>query len=125
MKKLILVIFYVFIFNTSSFALVTLLKDPKAKIPQEFTDSYEALLDQADLPDTDKALLARALTLPDFVRVANDQDVVDPQAIQAARKKIKDHLAKAFESKFLKIFNDTQDKGSYKPTAEDKGKRQC
>ncbi|MAM35395.1 MAG: aminopeptidase N [Micavibrio sp.] len=100
-----------------------MLADPTAKIPQEFTDSYAALLDQAGDPATDKALLARSLSLPDFTMIANDQNEVDPQAIHKVREKIKSHLAKTFESKFLKIFGDNKSTGQYSPSPKDMGMR--
>ena len=55
------------------------------------------LLEQAEKPDADKALLARALTLPDIGFIGQQRIVVDPAPFIKARQGIMRAIAARFE----------------------------
>ncbi len=54
----------------------------------EFLDSYSALLNQAAAPETDKALLALSLSLPDIPFIGQFRRHVDPRAIYEVRETV-------------------------------------
>jgi aminopeptidase N len=71
----------------------------------DFLDSYGLLLDQCLRPETDKALLARALALPDVSFIGQHRDTVDPAAIYAARESVLAAIRQKFSVMLRKIYN--------------------
>jgi aminopeptidase N len=65
-----------------------LLENPEKEVWPDFIDSYGALLDLANNPVTDKALLTRFLSIPDITVIGQRQEVIDPSAIYIVREKI-------------------------------------
>lgn len=86
-------------------------------------ESLESLLDQALAGKSDKALLARALTLPEVQIIAQTRDVVDPDTIHAARETIKKRFLNSHRPKLFELYQANEDNGPYTPSAEDMAKR--
>lgn len=91
--------------------------------PAAYIDSYGALLDHALDPASDKALMARALCLPDIPVIAQQQDVVDPSAIYDVRQNIRKAIKRTHKDKLAKIYDANTDSGDFSITPEAMGKR--
>jgi aminopeptidase N len=72
--------------------------------PEEFLQTIGALLDQAKDSNQDRALLARALSLPDVVLIAQTRNVVDPDAIHAARNALKKAIKSSYKKEIKDIY---------------------
>ena len=83
-------------------------KGREPEVWPEFLDSYGALLDQAFSPDTDKALLALALSLPDTAFIGQFRRHVDPQAIYDVREAVFAAIRQRAHSKIEKIYNENR-----------------
>ena len=88
-------------------------------VPVDFLETYGSLLDRALDPQSDKALMARAISLPDVTRIGQEQDVIDPQAIHEARERVLNAIVDKFEDKLEKLYsaNRTGANFSITPTA--------
>lgn len=86
-------------------------------------ESLERLLDLAIQGKGDKALLARALSLPEVQIIAQTRDVVDPDAIYAAREKIAKLFAERCADKLLSVYKGNVETGPYSITPEAMAKR--
>lgn len=64
-------------------------------------------------PTLDKSLIAQALTLPDEDYVAGFMDVVDPEAIHAARSALRRALACTHRDALLAVYEENADSGPY------------
>ncbi len=79
------------------------------------TEAFRGLLTaSAD----DKAVLAEMLTLPSEAYIAEQQPMVDVDAIHAARDFVKRSLATALREEFLALYSDNQSDADYAPSAE-------
>ncbi len=79
------------------------------------TDAFRGLL---AAPADDKAVLAEMLTLPSEAYIAEQQPMVDVDAIHAARDFVKRSLATALRDEFLTLYRDNQSAAEYAPSAE-------
>ncbi|MFA7456942.1 MAG: aminopeptidase N, partial [Micavibrio sp.] len=86
-------------------------------------ESLESLLDQAVQGQGDKALLAKALGLPDIQIIAQSRESVDPDAIYAAREKVKRAFAARCRDKLMTVYTANAEKGAYGITPEDMARR--
>lgn len=82
-------------------------------------DSMTKLLDKTD----DKALLAKALSLPEVQIIAQTRDVVDPDSIHAARERVKKEFAARNKSKLLSLYQSNVESGSYSITPDSMARR--
>ncbi|WP_431025935.1 aminopeptidase N [Halomonas sp. H5] len=71
----------------------------------------------------DKAVLAEMLTLPSEAYIAEQQPVVDVDAIHAARSFVKQGLAMALRDEFLAIYEANLSEASYAPEPEQIARR--
>ncbi len=69
--------------------------------PQEFLDIYGALLES----DLDPALKTRALSLPDIIRIGQEQNIVDPDKIHKKRESVRKSVKRTHKSTMEKIYN--------------------
>ncbi|KFF49944.1 aminopeptidase N [Gammaproteobacteria bacterium MFB021] len=83
-------------------------------------EAYRSLLDE---PGDDQAVLAEMLTLPSEAYIAEQQPVVDVDAIHAAREFVRQSLAWALRDAFLAVYRDNQTDEPYAPTPEQIGRR--
>ncbi|MDW7747223.1 aminopeptidase N [Halomonas sp.] len=79
------------------------------------TEAFRVLL--ASETD-DKAVLAQMLTLPSEAYIAEQQPLVDVDAIHAARTFVKQSLALALRDDFLRVYREHQDDAPYVPEPE-------
>lgn len=86
-------------------------------------ESLESLLDLAVQGKEDRALIAKALALPDVQIVAQTRDVVDPDAIYAAREKIKAAFVARCHDKLMTVYADNAEKGAYSVAPESMARR--
>lgn len=86
-------------------------------------ESLENLLDQALQGKGDKALLARALTLPDIQIIAQTRDIVDPDAIYKARESVKRALLGRAKEKIVSIYKKNMENGPYNVDSKSMAKR--
>jgi len=91
--------------------------------PADFLETYSGLLDRALDPQSDKALMARALSLPDIPRIAQEQDIVDPQAIFEAREKVLNSIVDNFSDKLGEIYTANRTGPDFSITPEAMGQR--
>jgi aminopeptidase N len=75
------------------------------------------------LSDPDPAFAAEALTLPSETFLAESMEVVDPDALHAARNALRRHLALALKSELLAAYRANEVPGPYSPDAAAIGKR--
>ncbi|WP_141441286.1 aminopeptidase N [Vreelandella titanicae] len=78
-------------------------------------DAFRALLGG---PMSDKAVLAEMLTLPSEAYIAEQQPIVDVDAIHAAREFVRQSLAVALRDEFLAIYEANVTEEAYAPTPE-------
>ncbi len=93
------------------------------QLDEALIGSLEALLEQAVQGKKDKALLAKALALPEVQIIAQTRDVVDPDKIYQAREKIRKEFAKRYQEKLLTVYNANVEKGAYGITPDDMARR--
>jgi len=72
---------------------------------------------------TDPAFAAEALTLPGEATLAEQLDVVDPDALHAARNGLRRHLAEQLGAEFRSCYESLAPKGVYRPDSHDAGRR--
>jgi aminopeptidase N len=84
------------------------------------TDALRVTLNDAAL---DPAFREVALTLPSETMIAEQMDVIDPQAIHAARQFLRKTLASGLRGDLLDAYHANQTPGDYSPDAGSAGKR--
>src|SRR5207342_2460890 len=88
--------------------------------PESFVAAFARVL--ADGP-TDPAFAADALTLPSEGYLAEQMDVVDPDAVHVVRIALRRHLAQALRAELLAAHHSLAVSGSYSPDAASAGRR--
>lgn len=78
-------------------------------------DAFKALLSG---PVSDKAVLAEMLTLPSEAYIAEQQPIVDVDAIHSAREFVRQSLAVALRDEFIAIYEANVTEEAYAPTPE-------
>jgi len=75
------------------------------------------------LSDSDPAFIAEALTLPGEATLAEQMDVVDPEALFQARAGLARALAAALEADFSSVYEQLAPAGAYRPDTADAARR--
>ncbi len=89
--------------------------------PASFVDACRRLLQTHAERGT--AFVAEALTLPGEATLAELLDVVDPEALHAARNALRRHLAEQLEGEFSGLYAGLTARAPYAPTSEQAGRR--
>jgi aminopeptidase N len=89
-------------------------------LDETFTTALRTLLQDETL---DAAFRELALTLPSETVIAEKMEVVDPQAIHAARRFLRRGIAAALKNELLAAYEASQTPGPYSPDAISAGKR--
>ncbi len=97
--------------------------DESADVPAAFLETYGDLLERALDPSSDKALMARALSIPDIPRIAQERNIVDTDAIFEARQNILDTLATECGDKLEEIYAANRTSSDFSITPEAMGQR--
>jgi len=92
----------------------------KLAIPRAFLDASARIL--ADAPK-DPAFAAEALALPSEGTIAEQMEIVDPDAIHAVRNELKRGLSGTLKEKLLETYRAHRIPGPYSPDAASAGKR--
>lgn len=100
-----------------------MLADGSTDVPEDYIESFGMLIERALHPLSDKALMARALSLPDISVIAQQQDVVDPTAISKVRKAIQAAIKREYKANLQKIYKANTDDGEFSVTPEAMGQR--
>jgi len=85
-------------------------------------DAYVAAV-RTILDNPDHAFVAEVLTLPSETFLAEQMDVVDPDALHAARTTLRRSLAERLKQEFLDVYRALEPKGPYSPDAKSAGRR--
>jgi aminopeptidase N len=95
-------------------------KSAALHVDTALSDCLRATLNDTQL---DPAFRETVLTLPAETVIAEQMEVIDPQAIHMARRFLRHSLAQALRADFLDAFKANQGKGDYSPDASSSGKR--
>ncbi len=95
-------------------------KSDVLNVDPALSDSLRATLNDTQL---DPAFRETVLTLPAETVIAEQMDVIDPQAIHTARRFLRHSLAQALRKDFLAAYKSNQTGGAYSPDATSSGKR--
>ena len=85
-----------------------------------FIDACAGILDDGAL---DRAFVAEALTLPGEAFLADQMEVVDVEAIHAARQGARRQIAERLGDALRRTYEDHRDEGPYRPDPVDAGRR--
>jgi aminopeptidase N len=96
--------------------------NPQADI-SVFVADFGHLIAQGLNENTDKALLARALSLPETSVIAQNQVVIDPAAIDQARTSILTQIKRAHKESLAKLYEVNTETGTFAITPQAMGKR--
>jgi len=96
--------------------------DSDADISQ-FINDIGIMIQQGLNNQGDKALLARALSLPAIAVIAQTQDVIDPAAIDSARTHILKAIKRAHKDALLSLYKDNLSIGEFSISPEAMGRR--
>jgi aminopeptidase N len=96
--------------------------NPQADI-STFIEDFGNLIAQGLAGDTDKALLARALSLPEISVIGQNQTVIDPAAIDQARTYFLTQIKRTHKDALAKLYDANTDTGAFAITPEAMGKR--
>jgi aminopeptidase N len=83
-------------------------------LDERLINAYESVLDDLEL---DPAMVAKVLTLPSEAYLSELSEVIDVDAINAARRFVKHSLAQALESSFIAAYNRSSLSETYSPGA--------
>lgn len=103
--------------------LNTMIDSGEKNPPEAFLELYGRLLGNALDEGTDKALMARMLTLPDISTIGMQRSPVDPVAIYKARQSVMAAIKRAHKSKLEKIYKVNTESGEFSITSEAMGQR--
>jgi aminopeptidase N len=96
--------------------------NPQADIAT-FIEDFGNLIAQGLAGDTDKALLARALSLPEISVIGQNQTVIDPAAIDQARTYFLPQIKRTHKDALAKLYDANTDTGAFAITPEAMGRR--
>lgn len=89
----------------------------------QFVDDVGVIIDQATQAQDDKALFARALTLPTIAVIAQTQLVIDPAAIDHARTHILKSIKRAHKNALERLYESNINTGEFSVTPKAMGRR--
>jgi aminopeptidase N len=100
--------------------LLRRIEDPSLVWPPAL---LEAFARNAMADELTPAFRSAMLTLPSEEYLGEHQDIVDPDAIRAAREALRHELATRFAKQFRTIYDNQRSNAPYSPDAESAGKR--
>jgi aminopeptidase N len=103
-------------------AIERVMADSDADITQ-FIDDFGIMIEQGMTATADKALLARALTLPSIAIIAQTHTVIDPEAIDSARTHILKAIKRTHKNALLRLYEDNKNTGEFSVSPQAMGRR--
>ncbi len=100
----------------------SLMKDENAPI-DGFISDFGTLLEQGLVPQTDKALLARSLSLPIVSVIGQTQEFIDPTRIDTARQKLLVTLKRTHKDLLTQLYVENENTDAFSITPEAMGQR--
>ena len=94
--------------------------DGELQLWNDVIEAYRTALTQ---PDLDKALIARLMTLPGESYIADQMDIVDVEAIHAAREFMRRNLAHSLRTELLQTYQVNQSSQTYQFNADEMAQR--
>ncbi|HEX5126190.1 MAG TPA: aminopeptidase N, partial [Rhodocyclaceae bacterium] len=92
-------------------------------VPGNFVAAFEKLLSSALNPNGDPALVAEAFVLPSETWLAEQMEIVDPDAIHAARLALRRRIAQQLTASLYTAYNKLKVSAAYSPEAAQAGQR--
>lgn len=89
-------------------------------INPHYRNAFESMLTDKSISPAFKAI---ALTLPSEIRIAEDQPMINPIAIRAAIRSLREQLGRQFSHAIMRVFDDNAPNPVYTPSAAEAGKR--
>lgn len=89
-------------------------------INPHYRNAFESMLTDKSVSPTFKAI---ALTLPSETRIAESQPMINPIAIRAAIRSLREQLGRQFSHVIMRVFDDNAPNPVYSPSAAEAGKR--
>lgn len=89
-------------------------------INPHYRNAFESMLTDKSVPPAFKAI---ALTLPSETRIAESQPMINPIAIRAAIRSLREQLGRQFSHVIMRVFDDNAPNPVYSPSAAEAGKR--
>lgn len=89
-------------------------------INPHYRNAFESMLTDKSVSPAFKAI---ALTLPSETRIAESQPMINPIAIRAAIRSLREQLGKQFSHVIMRVFDDNAPNPVYSPSAAEAGKR--
>jgi aminopeptidase N len=93
----------------------------QAEVPAAYVEAIRKCL--RDSASSDAALLSLSLQLPDLTTLSTMLEEVDVDKLVAARKRVKEVVARALQAEFLRVYEATVAKGPYAFNAAETGRR--
>jgi len=103
-------------------AIERVMADADVDISQ-FVDDFGIMIAQGLAEEGDKALLARALTLPSIAVISQAQTIIDPAAIDQARTHLLVAIKRAHKAALEELYNANSNTGEFSLTPEAMGRR--
>jgi len=101
----------------------TMIESGDFTAPDIFIETIGDILNQALDDAGDKALIARSLSLPDFSLIAQQYDVVDPDAIDKARSSLQKAIKSNHKALLTKIYKSCDNGADFDITPASMGRR--
>lgn len=89
-------------------------------INPHYRNAFESMLTDKSVSPAFKAV---ALTLPSETRIAESQPMINPIAIRAAIRSLREQLGRQFSHVIMRVFDDNAPNPVYSPSAAEAGKR--
>ncbi len=89
-------------------------------INPHYRNAFESMLTDKNISPAFKAI---ALTLPSEIRIAEDQPMINPIAIRAAIRSLREQLGRQFSHAIMRVFDDNAPNPIYTPSPAEAGKR--
>lgn len=89
-------------------------------INPHYRNAFESMLTDKSVSPAFKAI---ALTLPSETRIAESQPMINPIAIRAALRSLREQLGRQFSHVIMRVFDDNAPNPVYSPSAAEAGKR--
>lgn len=102
--------------------IARVMADGEADISQ-FVKDFGIIIDQGIANTGDKALLARALSLPAIAAITQSLDVIDPAAIDSARTHILTTIKRTYKGALLRLYEANGNTGDFSISPSAMGRR--